>query len=686
MSQSPLLALESLPSRRAGLVAGVTIAIVGLAVYANGLGGPFVYDDIPAITENPTLRAWWRLDHVFVPPANTTVSGRPVLNLSLALNYAVSGSAVWSYHVLNVVIHVAAALALFGVLRRLLGRSAVLAPAPSAGRARGWCAATSLAFAVALLWAVHPLATEAVNYVVQRAESLMSLFLLLTLYCFLRGTEAEQRGGKGARWYGAAVASCVLGMATKENMAAVPVLVFLLDRTFVSGTWREAWRRHGRIHLTLAATWIVVAAFVLSTGGSRSGSVGFGIGVSASAYWLTQPSALVRYLALSGWPFPLVFDYGTFWVTHAGQFWWQAIVVVALVAATGVALIRNRPWGFAGAVFFTILAPTSILPGLTQMIVEHRMYLPLAAVLAVAVPLLHAMLGRWLVGAVPAIALAFAGLTAARNATYRTGLRLWSDTLAQRPANAQACFQVALADERLGRRDEALALYGKAVAIFPDYVEARNNLGNLLCQVGRPGEAVPQFEAALRVRPNEAATHNNEGGALIALGRPAEALSHYLRAVELQPGYRDAEANLGATLLLLRRPTEAIPHFERALALDARLVKAREGLADALAQGGRTRDALAQYAQALEQDPHNPELRASYGGALADAGRVPEALAQFAEAVRLEPNSEVLRYNYGATLLAAERTSEAVAQFEAALRLRPDFAPARAALEQIRHR
>ena len=135
-----------------------------MAAYANTFAVPFVYDDVAAIAENTTIH---HFDTAFVPPPGTTVSGRPLVNLSFALNYAISGYAVWSYHVVNLVIHALAALALFGLVRRTLR-------APSLA-ARWGEAAGPLALAAAAWWALHPTATESVTYTVQRAESLMGL-------------------------------------------------------------------------------------------------------------------------------------------------------------------------------------------------------------------------------------------------------------------------------------------------------------------------------------------------------------------------------------------------------------------------------------------------------------------------------------------------------------------------------
>lgn len=279
-------------SPRAIFACGALIALATLAAYANSLGGPFVYDDGPAIADNVTLR---HFTSALFPPPGTTVSGRPIVNLSFALNYAISGSHGWSYHALNILIHLAAGLALFGVVRRTLS-------ALNSQRS------TSTAFAVALLWSLHPLQTEAVTYVVQRAESLMGLCYLLTLYGFVRAMQSPTP----RRWSGVSFLACLGGMASKEVMVSAPLMVLLFDRTFFSGSFRRAFAQRKNFYLTLASTWLLLAALVASTGGDRGGTFVLDL-AAAWSFWLTQFRAITHYLVLSFWPAPLIFEYGTFW-------------------------------------------------------------------------------------------------------------------------------------------------------------------------------------------------------------------------------------------------------------------------------------------------------------------------------------------------------------------------------------
>src|SRR5690349_7290498 len=176
--------------------------------------------------------------------------GRLVVCLKMGSNYAVSGLNTWSYHLTNLVIHVSAALVMFGILRRTL----------QGARLRGeyGTQANGLAAAVAVCWAVHPLQTESVTYIIQRMESMMGLFLLLTLYCLIRGDDSPRRVG----WYATAVVCSTLGMGSKETMVVAPIIVLLYDRIFLVASWRELCKKRSALYAGLAASWLVLISLV----------------------------------------------------------------------------------------------------------------------------------------------------------------------------------------------------------------------------------------------------------------------------------------------------------------------------------------------------------------------------------------------------------------------------------------
>jgi len=672
---------RSFPARRGPLLAGGLLALAAAAAYGNSFSGPFILDDVRAIAQNLSIRHFWR---VWSPPAGLTVSGRPLLNFSVAVNYALGGLKVWGYHALNLVIHTLAGLALFGLVRRTLLRPGL--------RRRFGPAALPLAFSAAALWTLHPLQTEAVTYIIQRAESMMGMFYLLTMYCFVRGVECTEAGQQTSviksgpisdlrflvsyLWLPASVLCCLLGMASKEVIASAPLMVLLYDRTFASGSFRAAIRIRWKFYLAMAASWLFLGGLVLSTGGDRNGTVGFNVGVGWWAYASTQFEAITRYLLLSFWPHPLVFEYGTFWVKNFGEIVPYAIVVVPLVAGTAVALWRWPAAGFLGAWFFVMLAPTSLLPGTTQMIVEHRMYLSLAAVIVPVVLAFYQLAGKRSFILLLALAAGLGWTTSRRNDDYRSWLTIWSDTVRKRPDNALAHNNLGFALSAIyGRLPAAIAEYQKALHFRPDYPEAHNNLGIALTETGHVQAALSEYKEALRLRPNYAEAHSNLGSALAGMGRLPEAIAELETALRLSPYDADVHNNLGSAMAEMGRLPEAIYEYETALTLRPDYPQTHHSLGVILAHmPGRLPDAIAHFQAAIALKPDFPEDYNDLGLALMTLpGRLPDAIAQFESALRFNPNYAEAHNNLGIALAKSGRLSEAVAHFETALRLKPDY-------------
>jgi tetratricopeptide (TPR) repeat protein len=618
------------PWWRTPLFAVLVIAAAALVAYHNSFAVPFVFDDEPAILSNLSIRSLWR---AWSPPVNggITVAGRPVLNFTLAVNYAISGTDPWSYHALNLLIHLAAGVVLFGVVRRTLLQP-VLAP-------RFGPHAFEIALLAAALWTVHPLQTESVTYVVQRAESLMGLFFLLTLWCFIRACEP----GAARRWRWPALAACLAGMATKEVMAVAPLIVLLYDRTFVAGSFRAAWRERRGLHLALAATWLLLGWLVLGSG-DRGGSFDLGDPRTWWRYDLTQFVAVVRYLRLAVWPHPLVIDYGTFWIERLPAILPHLVIVAALLAATLVALVRWPVWGFLGSWFFVILAPSSVLPGTVQMIVEHRMYLPLAALAVIAATAGYGCLGGKKGAAIlSAVALALTAVTVRRNQDYASTIGLFADTVAERPGNARAMALLADYYHRAGKLEKARHWLERSLEVQPGVVPVLNNLGNVWQELGEAGKAVGCFQQALALDPRNVVTLNNLGSALILSGEVGQGIAELETALRLAPDSAETRLNL----------------------------------ANALAQNGRMPEAAENFAALLQAQPDNAEAQASYGRVLEALGRRTEAIAHLETAVGLRPEDADLRNRLGATLGRAGKVREALAQFEEALRLNPAHEEAR---------
>ncbi len=659
-------------SPRIRWLAALALALGGLAAYHNSFGVPFAFDDEQSILENPSIRHLGRLADVLSTPsgAGYTVSGRPLANLTLALNYAVSGLDVWSYHWLNLAIHVGAGLVLFGVVRRtlLLPR---LAP-------RFQPSASPLALAIALAWTLHPLQTEAVTYIIQRVESLMGFFFLLTLYAFIRSLDGRRRGF----WQGVMWAACLCGMVTKEVMAVAPVMVLLYDRTFVAGGFGEAWRRHRRLYGALALTWLPLLWLVARAGWHRGETSGFDVGITPWAYWLTQFRAVAGYLQLSFWPYPLAIDRAPFWVHGASEVMPYALVVLSVAGAAGVALCRWPALGFLGAWFFGILAPTSFVPGTLQMMVDHRMYLPLAAVISAGVLGLYLLAGRRSFVAVALLVPALGWLTAQRNRDYRSPVVLWQDTVAKCPDNPRAHINLGKALLDAGLTAPALAEYREALRLDPGNVVALFNLANALARDNRLAAASDAYEDVLRRRPDFANAHFYLAEVLERLGRPAQAAEHYSTAIVLDPDLADARCNLGNLLLASGRLPDAIAQYEAALKVTPNSARIHYNLGNAFLAASRLSEAAREYEAAVQEEPDHAGAQLNLANVLFQLGRSDEALVHFRMAVRLQPGAADVHANYGVALLALHRIGEARAEFAAALRIEPANEQARRGMAQ----
>jgi tetratricopeptide (TPR) repeat protein len=700
---------------RQTLAAVALLAVGSLLAYANTFHSPFILDDRAYILTNPALGRLW-------PPWGI-IPYRPVLGFTLALNYRISGLEVWSYHAANWLIHLCAGLALFGLARRAL-LTERLAP-------RFGAAAHALALAGALIWVLHPLHTQAVTYVIQRSESLMGLFLLLTLYCAARAYDSRH---PFAWWVGAAV--CFgLGLGTKQTMAAAPLVVFLYYWVFHREAFARRWTRWCAAALGLAC--VAAAAWVAFI--SAHSTAGFGMGgVRPWEYAWTQCAVVLHYLQLSFWPSGLCLDYGWPVARHVSEVSAAAAVMLALLALTGWAVLRRHPAGFPGAWFFVILAPTSSVMPIADVAVEHRMYLPLAGPVLLLVTgaywawrrlmerrpewaLRWSRAGQaagWLAAGAAAVALG--ARTAVRNLDYRTELAIWQDTVNKRPLNPRARSNLGAALTAAGRAAEALEHFEEALRLNSGSAEAHSNYGWALAELGRTDEAIAHYQEAMRLDKNYAEPHCNMGIAMMKQGRlQAAALhlgqalerranyvtaqfyygtvlgrlgkldaarEHLTAAIRLKPDYAEAYLNLGMTLNLMGRREEAAAAYMQALKIRPEHPDAHHNLAGVLLDLGRPQEALQHAAEAVRLRPTYAEARNNLGVALSRSDRAAEARQQYEEAVRRKSDYPDAQYNLGSALLDAGELDRAELHLNEALRLKPDFPQARQALEKLRER
>ena len=602
-------ALGAPSSSRLGAWAPWILAASALLAFANSFSVPFLFDDLQTIVGNPQVRAIWPPWHFVTDRLSKDIgtSGRPVGGLAFALSYALGGLRVAGWHVFNLAVHVSAALALFGIVRRTL-RLPLL-------RERWAADADAVAFAISLLWVVHPLQTKSVTYVVQRLESLAGLLCLLTLYCALRGST----DGRPRRWFPAAVAASALAMGTKEIAFVAPLAVLLYDRTFLAGSFRSALRARGKLHAALASTWVVLAALIAASPRIRVAGEAFAR-VSPLDYAKTQCWAILHYLGLAAWPSKLTFDYGMAgdgvpMLARPAQYLPWAAAILGLLFVTLVGVWKNRGWGFLGVVFFLVLLPSSsFVPIAQEAVAEHRMYLPLAAVLTLVVTggfLALRSRASALVGIAAVLATAFGARTFARNRDYASDLAIWSDTVSKRPHSARAQTNLGLALYERGDLEAAAEHQREAIRLNPDYSEGHHGLALTLLAQERVAEAEAELRAALAISPQAYESRLALGEVLLRRGELVEAAEQFRLGLEVRPDLPHAHLRLGSLRHDAGALDEAIAHYRQALAYEPANVQALNLLGLALAEQGYHPAAAEMFRRALAIQPDFAEARAN---------------------------------------------------------------------------
>jgi Flp pilus assembly protein TadD len=706
--KSPIVTQNSTnPLEKRPWLGAAFIVLLGSLAYLNTFQVPFIYDDHNSITDNPNIQSLWPLSEAVSAPPQSTVAGRPVVSLTLAVNHAISGLEPWSYHAVNLLIHLGAGLLMWALIRC----TARLPNAPPALTRNPVLWATALA----TIWTVHPLLTEAVTYVSTRTESLAGLFILATVYLASRGFDSA----RSTRWYAAATATAFLAMGSKETAAFLPLIVLAYDRVVASGSFREALVKRRGLYAGLAASWLLIAALV--AGGHRSETVGYGLAdISFLDYLRTQVGVIFHYLGLALWPHPLSLDYAGWTIVRATTPVVLAggLVLLTLFVLSLRASFRGSWAGFTGLWFFLLLAPSSsVIPIVSEVAAERRMYLPLAAVVAVVLVGLWKLAVRFaggrhrfvfvLASGVLAVGLALA--TNARNAVYESAESIWRSTVKVRPDNGRAHGNLGRVLAVQGRHGEAEEHLRRAVELDTTAVEARDNLANLLLGTGRPGEALrlleeavdlrPEdattrihlgnalladgdataafghFETAIRLRPSDAVAHSRTGSALAALGRFDEALAAQRRAVELDPNHVLIRLDFGKLLMQRGDPEAAAAEFRTAVELEADNVDARNNLAFASLESGHLKQAQEYFQTSLRIQP---TATAHFGLARLDAamGRIEDAEAHLRSGLQLNPNDAQAHFFLASIILDTGREGEAEEHFRAALTHRPGWGSA----------
>ncbi len=572
------------------------IGVLSLTLYAfwGALRAPFHYDD-SLFLESPQVASAGGLLHLLRP-----VQTRQLAYLSFYLNYRLGGTDPKGYHLVNLLLHLTNTLLLYLFVRLLVAQSQPDLPQADLLRL--------LPIAAAGIFALHPVQSEAVNYVYQRCTLLAAFFSLLSLCFFLRSERAS------SSWLNrlAALAFWLLATAGKESAWILPLV-------FVSYSWthagdrnafRACLRRSGRF---LATTAVVMASGIAWICHSLQQSADRTIGLlhpSDSLHYLANEiQVFATYLRLLVWPAGLSVDHD--FRPHAlwSPYGLYCLLLVLGLPVLAVRIRTSRPHAaFLCLSFLILLAPTSSIFPSADLMFEHRLYLPMIAgsvlialvVITVCAGLVRRKGIRSMVclGVLGAQLAAYAALSRERTYIWGDNVRLWTDAVAKAPEKARAHYNLGVACLNTNR-EKAREEFLQVVRLAPHHAAALYDLGWMEQSLGRYGAARNYYAASLRADVANWRAHQNLGNLDALQGRFSEAMSEYEETIRLRPDYWPTYQSLAVLQIQAGRPEDALSTLQKLKTLRPDLLEAAFLSAHALSESKRWAEAEAELA-ALE--------------------------------------------------------------------------------------
>lgn len=559
----------------------ILLVMVG-AVYSGALEAGFYFDDEKSILLDS------RMVDLGQAAQSAFRSDRGLVTLSLAVNFALGDENPWGYHFFNVMVHWLNGLLLYGLVRQTLLLERI---GFSPHRA------TAFALASAMLWLIHPLGSQAVVYVIQRAELMASGMYLASAYTLARSvhSQAHRKG-----WLILCVGCCLVGMQCKLIAFTIPIALLAYDRLFIASSYRKIWQNRRWLYVGLFATWgMVLLSGILSLLFVEVDKASAGANMSRiitpATYLATQSGVIIYYLKLCFWPSTLIFDHAWPAPAQASEY------AVPFFILTGVFLlliglyIRGVRWSWLGVCFFLILAPTSSIVPVADLAVEHRMYLPLACVCVGMILLVGHLLASYRVVAIGVLSLVLVVLgvrTLVRVEDYHDGVSLWRSVLKEVPHSSRAEIQLKTSIAMKQGLGKQMTLLRQAIRENPQSAEACFQLGEIYLNIQFFDVAESMIEKACILKP-----HKTQW--LLSLGRVKRLQGHLVLAISIYQKYLEKNPNHVIAISALAELYAAQKQWDQALLLLNR---------------------------AIELQPDNPNLLFNRVNILLRAGRPEEAL------------------------------------------------------------
>jgi len=589
--------------------------------YGNTLHHSFHFDDIPSILEKPWVRG---LDKI--PDFIFSYSQRPLVILSFNINYAISGFKEWSYHVFNITFHL---LVVFLVYR--LGQLIVSHISQKNSSLAN--ASNRIPLLAALIFAVHPLNTQAVTYISSRSSIMATMFYLVAIILFFEGLYKKENSEKKTNYifFVGAVISFGIGFLCKLIVISLPAMLFAFHYYFISNQNLKIWlKQQWQWILGVGGLLASVLLFKKIYGsGLLKASI---VDLTAWDYFRTQIGVIpFEYFRKIIFPFNLTIEPGFQVVQH-----WRSLIPICGIIILGIFFIlwiklseikkqskKFSPEAFGLIWILVTLSPTSSFVSLLDVAAEHRTYLPLigfSIALASILVRLNCFIqhcdqrklisqnrkkkeSKLIIACVLLVLVSLLIGTRERNKVWKDEVTLWADAKQKAPFLIRPYNNLGEAYDKIGNYDLAIIEFEAALRLNPNYFFALSNLGNVYGKKKEYSQAIFYTKQALQRKQDYAPGHYNLAKALHMTGNPEKAIASYRSAIKYNPYFEEAFFNLGFLAMDQKKFTEAVDSFKSFLEMQPRHPKAHFGLATSYAMMGRQEEAKQYYENAIVYDP-----------------------------------------------------------------------------------
>lgn len=613
----------------------IGLCALGFLVYANTFTSTFHFDDFAVIINNPAVRNLWDISGLF-----NAFNTRLIPGWTFALNYAVGQLNVVGYHFFNIWLHVCNAVLLYAFVHQLL----VL---DGSSQKRNPNQTLCIALAAALIFLVHPLATQPVNYIWQRTTLLVTFFYLGTLVLYVQYRLSQSKG-----FYWGALLACLLAMLSKETVFLLPVMIVFIELLFFKITSKEK-----RIWLLPFVLMMFIIPILLQRASGLTLELmhphSLTEGVSAEVmsrkdYWMTQVNALCSYLRLFIVPWGQNVDHDYPLASQTGWMVWgaSASVHLLLLSAAGYFLSRKKIISFSIVWFYLATLIESFVTS-PDLLVEHRMYLPMAGlcvgVSTVLFDRLKNVKNAMIIVAL--VAIAFASLTVKRNVVWQDDLTLWTDAVAKSPMKARPLNNRGIIFKKTGHLNLALNDFDRAIALDPQYAQAYQNRGHLHKMNNNYDAALADYSKVLVLEPDNAEAYASRGNIYKRKEQLDQALADYSASIQFNPVNPEVYSLRAYVYQSKGDREKAIEDYGRAIAVEPHYVYAYNNRGNLYLNQNELSKAIEDYNQAIAIDPQFGEAYMNRAVAYFHLGKLIESKADVdrARQTGLVPNSEFVR-------------------------------------------